>query len=424
MIQNAFFREEIVLMEYLKIEQIAKKWDISVRRVQLLCAEGKIEGAVRFGRAWMIPQTAKKPVDGRTKAGRALVNEDMPLPRKTPFLYMSDLYNTPGTADEVGESLSYNHEAQVLFEAEVAYSRGEIDKVYESANYLLGKHSGFYAVLSAGMLLAQCAVWKGDIHMWRRAKVHIAEAPAKNDLDRDAMQLAISAVDIMIYNVESFPEWFKKGRFDPIHKDAYPAAKVYYAKYLYALGYAVAMGLVKVDGTQGLYIMSVISFSVEPMISWARANNTIMSEIYLRLTCAAIYHNCGKDEDAIYHIDKAIELALPDKLYGVLAEYCRALDTLMERRLSAIDPEAWRIVQKLYKVYNEGWSKLSGTVRGKNILTTLTAKEREVAKLAAFGLSNQEIADKLGMTIPIVKQAIRIVSEKSGLSRSDFAAIL
>lgn len=411
-------------MEYLKIEQVAKKWDISVRRVQLLCAEGKIEGAVRFGRAWMIPKNSKKPVDGRTKVGRSLVNDNMPLPRKTPFLYMSDLYNTPGTADEVGESLAYNHEARILFEAEVAYSRGEIDKVYESANYLLGKHSGFYAVLSAGMLLAQCAVWKGDINMWRRAKVHIAEAPAKNDFDRDAMQLAISAVDIMIYNVESFPEWFKKGNFEPIHKDAYPAANVYYAKYLYALGYSVAMGLVNVEGTQGLYIMSVISFSVEPMISWARANNTVMSEIYLRLTCAAIYHNCGKDEDAIHHIDNAIELALHDKLYGTLAEYCRALDTLMEKRLSLIDADAWKEVQKLYRVYNEGWSKLSGAVRGKNLLTTLSAKEREVAKLAAFGLGNREIANKLGMTVPTVKQAIRIVSEKSGLSRADFAAIL
>ena len=411
-------------MEYLKIEQIAQKWNISVRRVQLLCSEGKIEGAVRFGRAWMIPKNAKKPIDGRTKAGRSLVNENMPLPRKTPFLYMSDLYNTPGTADEVGESLSYNHEAEVLFEAEVAYSRGEIDKVYESANYLLGKHSGFYAVLSAGMLLAQCAIWKGDIYMWRRAKVHIAEAPAKNDIDRDLMQLALSAVDTMIYNVESFPQWFKKGNFEPIHKDAYPAAKVYYAKYLYAFGYAVAMGLVRVEGTQGLYIMSVISYAVEPMISWAIADNTVMSEIYLRLTCAAIYHNCGKDEDATHHIDRAIELALPDKLYGVLAEYCRALDTLMERRLSAIDPDAWREVQKLYKVYNEGWSKLSGAVRGKNILTTLTAKEREVAKLAAFGLGNQEIADKLCVSLSVVKQAVRIVSEKSGLSRSEFAAIL
>lgn len=410
--------------DYMTIAEASERWGISQRQVQHLCTLGSVEGAVKFGRAWMIPKNANKPVDGRTKAARAELDADMPLPRKTPFLYMSDLYNTPGTADEVGASLSYHHEAQVLFEAEVAYSRGEIDKVYDIANYLLSKHSDFYAVLSAGMLLAQCAIWKGDIHMWRKAKVHIAEAPAKNDLDRDAMQLAISAVNIMIYNVENFPEWFKKGRFEPIHKDGYPAAKVYYAKYLYALGYAVAMGLVKVDGTQGLYIMSVISFSVEPMIAWARANNTVMSEIYLRLTCAAIYHNCGKDEDAIYHIDKAIELALPDKLYGVLAEYCRALDTLMERRLSLIDANAWGEVKKLYKIYNEGWSKLSGTVRGKTILTTLSDKEREVAKLAAFGLSNQEIADSLHLSLSVVKQAVRIVSEKSGMSRSDFATIL
>ena len=410
--------------DYMTIAEASERWGISQRQVQHLCTLGSVEGAVKFGRAWMIPKNANKPVDGRTKAARAELDADMPLPRKTPFLYMSDLYNTPGTADEVGASLSYHHEAQVLFEAEVAYSRGEIDKVYDIANYLLSRHSDFYAVLSAGMLLAQCAIWKGDIHMWRKAKVHIAEAPAKNDLDRDAMQLAISAVNIMIYNVENFPEWFKKGRFEPIHKDAYPAAKVYYAKYLYALGYAVAMGLVKVDGTQGLYIMSVISFSVEPMIAWARANNTVMSEIYLRLTCAAIYHNCGKDEDAIYHIDKAIELALPDKLYGVLAEYCRALNTLMEKRLSIMDADAWGEVKMLYKIYNEGWSKLSGTIRGKKILTTLSDKEREVAKLAAFGLSNQEIADNLHLSLSVVKQTVRIVSEKSGMSRSDFATIL
>ena len=411
-------------MDYISIDEAAKKWGLSKRFVQVLCARGRIEGATRLGRAWMIPHNAKKPMDGRTKAARSKRDGDMPLPRKTPFLYMTDLYHTPGTADAVGESLAYNHEAQVLFEAEVAYSRGEIDKVYDIANYLLSKHSGFYAIQSAGMLLAMCAIWKGDIHMWRRAKIHISEAPAKNDDDRDVMQLAISAVDIMVYNVESFPEWFKKGRFEPIHKDAYPAAKVYYAKYLYALGYAVAMGLVKVEGTQGLYIMSVISFSVEPMISWARANNTIMAEIYLRLTCAAIYHNCGKDEDAIYHIDKAIELALPDKFYGVLAEYCRALDSLMEKRLSLIDEGAWKEVKKLYKIYNEGWSKLSGAVRGKTILTTLSDKEREVAKLAAFGMGNQEIADHLHISLSVVKQAVRIVSEKSGLPRSEFAAIL
>ena len=411
-------------MEYVKIQEIAKKWGISERSVQLMCAEGKIEGAKRFGRSWMIPREASRPIDGRTRAARALVEADLPLPRKTPFLYMSDLYSVPGTADEVAEDLAHHHEAYVLFRAEVAYSRGEIDKVYEIASYLLSKHSGFNAVIGAGMLLAMCAVWKGDIDMWRKAKIHIAEAPAQNDYDRDVMLLAISAVDIMIYNVENFPEWFKKGSFEPLHKDAYPAAKVYYAKYLYAFGYDVAMGSHKVEGTQGLYIMSVISYAVEPLISWARANNTVVSEIYLRMTCAAIYHNCGKDKEAIEHIDKAIALALPDKFYGVLAEYCRALDTLIERRLSEIDPAAWAEVKKLYKVYNEGWSHLSGAIRGKNLITTLTAKEREVAKLAAFGMKNPEIAKKLNMSVSVVKQAIRITSEKSGMPRSEFAAIL
>ena len=365
-------------MEYINIDEAARRWGLSKRFVQLLCADGRIEGATRLGRAWMIPKDANKPIDGRTKAAKAQFDTDMALPRKTPFLYMSDLYHTPGTADSVGASLAYNYEAQVLFEAEVAHSRGEIDKVYESARYLLNKHSGFYAVIGAGMLLAMCAIWKGDINMWRRAKVHISEAPAKNDYDRDVMLLAISAVDTMVYNVGNFPEWFKKGSFEPLHKDAYPAAKVYYAKFLYTVAYAVATGVLKIPGAEGLYVMSSVPYTLEPMICWANERNTVMAEIYLRLTCAAVYHNCGKDAEATRHIDRALLLALPDKFYGVLAEYCRALDTLMEKRLSLLDAEAWREVKKLYKVYNEGWSVLSGTVRGKKILTTLSEKEPTV----------------------------------------------
>ena len=411
-------------MEYVKINDMAKKWGLSVRAVQLLCHDGRVEGAMRFGRAWMIPRNAPKPIDGRTKAGREKQDEDLPLPRKTPFLYMSDLYSTPGTADSVAESLAYNHEAQVLFEAEVAYSRGEIDKVYDSANYLLGKHSGFYAVISAGMLLALCAIWKGDLAMWRRAKIHISEAPAKNDMDRDIISLSLTAVDSMLYDVQNFPEWFKMGCFEPLHKDALPAAKVYYAKYLYATGYAVATKEYKLDGIRGLSLMGMIPFAVEPLISWARADETVVSEIYLRMTCAVIYQNCGKTDQAIHHVDRAIALALPDKLYGLLSEYGRTLGPLLETRLSLVDRNVWVEVKQLYKVYNEGWSKLSGAVRGKTIITTLTPKQREVAKLAAFGMTNKEIADKLNMSPSGVKQALQAVTDKTGVGRDAFAAFL
>ena len=125
-----------ISMEYEKIETVSKRWGISARRVQILCGEGKIPGAKRFGRAWMIPADAQKPADGRTRGAKksAVDSEEKPLPRKTPFLYMTNLYDTPGQADAGQEKLKDHREAQMLFAAEVAYSRGEIDKVYESAD--------------------------------------------------------------------------------------------------------------------------------------------------------------------------------------------------------------------------------------------------------------------------------------------------
>ena len=415
------------MKDYIKIDEAARNWGISPRRVQSLCAEGKIEGALRFSRDWMIPKGTEKPVDGRTKAARQQKNPlttDMPLPRKTPFLYMTDLYSTPGSAKESAEKLANNLEAHMLFEAEIAYSQGNIDKVYEHASYLLQKHSGFYAILSAGMLLALCAIWRGDLEMWRRAKVHIAEAPAKTDMDRDIILFSITAVDSMLYDVASFPDWFKIGCFEPLHKDALPAAKVFYAKYLYAAGYGVATKQLELQGVQGLSLMNMLPFTIEPMISQAQADRSIIAELYLRMICATVYHNSGDDVQAIRHLDRAIALALPDKLYGLLAEYRRVLDLLLEQRICLVDPKVWYEINRLQKIYYAGWSKLSGSVRGRTIITTLSPKEREVAKLAAFGMQNSEIATKLHMSLSGVKQAIRIVSEKSGVRRDEFAAIL
>ena len=56
-------------LEYLIIKQAAEKWDISERRIQVLCREGRIEGVKRFGRAWAIPEDAEKPVDARVTTG-------------------------------------------------------------------------------------------------------------------------------------------------------------------------------------------------------------------------------------------------------------------------------------------------------------------------------------------------------------------
>ena len=52
-------------MRYISAQEAASRWEITKRRVQVLCASGRIDGAVRIGNMWVLPEAAEKPVDAR-----------------------------------------------------------------------------------------------------------------------------------------------------------------------------------------------------------------------------------------------------------------------------------------------------------------------------------------------------------------------
>jgi hypothetical protein len=54
---------------YTTVKEISKKWGLTPRTVQIMCAEGKIEGVTKFGNAWAIPVNAVKPTDNRITSG-------------------------------------------------------------------------------------------------------------------------------------------------------------------------------------------------------------------------------------------------------------------------------------------------------------------------------------------------------------------
>lgn len=411
-------------MNYIRIDEAAKKWGLSVRRAQELCKMGRIHGAKRFGTNWMIPREAVRPVDGRSKAGKAEKNKPVScrsIMIKTPFLDMTNLYNASGTADEVIASLSHHPQAQALFAAEIAYSRGEIEKVYQQATYFLEEHGDFYAMLSGGMLLALAAMWNGDVTLWKKAKKHMYEAPWVTDNDRDIIALSIAATDLSIRNTRDFPEWFYRGRFDHLPADAHPAARVYYIKYLFIYAQELAAGRFQLDDVERLGFMRVQPFIMEPMIAQAVSEKTIMAEIYLRLLCSIAYHQTGDDTNAAFHLDRAIALCLPDKLYGPLVEHRRQLGLFLDERLLLADAQAAKKVKELHRVLHDGWVKLHNAVMENNIETKLSAREREIVRLAAFGLSDDRIAEYLHITKASVKSMIHMARNKTGIKdRSEF----
>lgn len=407
-------------MDYITVKEAAQKWGVTPRRVQILCSQEKIKGAYRFGRSWMIPMRAVLP-----SSAKANQVPHLPMPRRSPFLDMTDLYNKSGSADECAEMLVNNPEAYALFKAQIAYRRGEIAQVYKHARYFLNAHSGFNAILGAGMLLANCAIWSGDDEIWYEAKHHICEAPSQTEQEREIISLALAIIDSSIYDNKDYPDWFVAGNFEALPADSHPAAKVFYIKYLYMSAFAVASGQYNLEGIQGLALMKLIPNTIEPLITQAVVDQTIIPEIYLRMSCAVAYHNSGQREKAITHIDKAISLALADRLYGILAEYVRHFDGLLEERLSLKDGDALERIKELSIVYAKNWSKLSGLIRNKNIATNLSVKEREVAKLSAFGFSVKDIAAMLYVSESTIKQTIGRIINKTGIQdKVEFSNII
>ncbi len=407
-------------MNFITAKEASEKWGVSIRRVQILCNQDRIKGAYRFGKSWMIPASAVLP-----NARRKEEEPTLPMPRKSPFLDMTNLYHKAGQAEACTEMLINQPEAHALLCAQIAYRRGEIDKVYEQARYFLNAHSGFYAILGGAMLLAQCAIWRGDIFLWKEAKKHVFEAPCKNEHDRELASLALAIIDSSIYDNKDYPDWFRTGNFEALPGDAHPAAKVFYVKYLYMSAYSVATSQSKMEGMEGLSLMRLIPNAIEPMISQAVLDRTVVPEIFLRMSCAVAYYNSGNRERAIYHIDKAVRLALADGLYGLLTEYTRHLGELLDERIALVDEGAKETVKALYAVYSIGWTRLSGQVRDKYIANNLDAREREIAKLSAFGYTVREIASILYLSESKVSHDITRIVNKTGIqNKKEFAFIL
>ena len=52
-------------MEYLTTAELSVQWNITPRRIGVLCAEGRIDGAIKKGKTWLIPSNSRKPSDKR-----------------------------------------------------------------------------------------------------------------------------------------------------------------------------------------------------------------------------------------------------------------------------------------------------------------------------------------------------------------------
>lgn len=147
----------------------------------------------------------------------------------------------------------------------------------------------------------------------------------------------------------------------------------------------------------------------------------IICHVYINIHLAAAYYKIFNNNKALFHLSKALDIAMPDKLYIPFVENASYIynmmdelvkdTTLYKKELLIILDESKKYITLKDKIIKENFNKNK---------FGLTEKEAETVELAAKGFTNKEIAQKLFISENTVKLRLKNIFIKLNIkSRSE-----
>lgn len=327
---------------------------------------------------------------------------------------------TPGEAEHEADALEkyiavyakltngHGSGGDVLFRAELAFYRGDLGDAeilaYKTA-YLAESNKQGVVLLGAAHLLAEIALHKADTAGWQNAVSSMERAASftwqNNFVTRALADITRGNLFFELKNQENIAAWLKNGEFTEHRILPFMINNALYVHLSYLMQqeeYAQLLGKVQAILAEGLV--------KEPL-----------SQILVDLTMAICYLGMGNRERVAALIEHSIQTALPDGLTYLSAGYSWSLDGLMDQIIQEKYPQLFNKFIEGKRRFRIGWDVLYNAMFRNELPSDLTAREYEVAKLAAGGLRNSEIAEKLMVTENTVRFHLRTVFQKLDIDR-------
>lgn len=385
-------------MEYRTAKETAKQWNISERLVQRYCAQGRIEGARKFGTSWGIPVRAVKPSDPRKEPRAEYPSIRLPLDpglmplMNTPFL--------PGCCREAVDAMEDGAQKEIAL-AEYWYFTGQAERAAEQVKPYLSS-SDAPIRLSACLIYTYASLPLGEIDSARLALKMLRQEASREGADpalRAASGFAGAAAAVLLHL--PLPEELPPvGEFLPLLPPGLRAFSLYVqAHRLYLRGeYGKSVGVVEATLAMG-------------------AERYPIPAVYLHLVAVMDYMSMKQLEEAQRHLLAAWQLAEPDDLIEGFAEHHGLLGGMLEAVIKPGWPEQFKRMIAITYRFSAGWRRVHNPVTGHDVADNLTTTEFAVAMLAARGWTNQEIGLHMNLSPHTVKQHVSIAMQKLGVER-------
>lgn len=374
----------------------AERLGCSLRAVQKWAKEGKIEGAKKVGRDWMIPVTAARPgnlTEKETVEGGKRILIGMPLP----FL---EGHFESGKGKEFIESIG-NIDDRRLALSEYYYYTGEFEKCSEIAEVYADYHNP--AVKFAASILGLCS----NIALKHINKTQFAVEAVTEALEKDRVREA----EPEFHAARVFSAWIIDTQFHITVHDLPPIED--YMRWLpgghriYA-GYLLAYkAIVEKDYGRALGIAEA-SLAL-------RSYDYPVSLVYVYIIKAIAHMNQMQVDKAKECIESAWMIAGPNGFIVPFVEHYNLLHGLIEVYFKQKDPKVFQKIQSLAKDYNVGWFAVRNRMTDNLIADNLTLTEFTIAMLYSRNWKAKDISEYLDLSERTIKNYIQIIYEKLGI---------
>lgn len=277
------------------------------------------------------------------------------------------------------------------------YVNAEIE-AYKSVN-MGGKMMSNGIFACAMFILIRLAMVKGDLAEVESMlnKLHKDEEQKRNYQFLYIVDMIEAYVYAYLNQRERIPCWIRNGEIntDRILFQAKPYLNIVYGRVLISNGeYLKLIGL----SDHFMEISSIFP--------------NLLGQVYTLIYLAAANKQIFRDDEAVLNIRKALDIAMPDELYLPFVENGEFIQSLLAQVSS--EGSFQKEISRICSMYNKYRVVLDKIKKGQfaQDKPKLTERESEIARLAAQGLTNKEIGERLFVSPNTIKTQLKSIFEK------------
>lgn len=391
----------MLITEYDTAQEAAVRLGVTVRAIQKQAAAGRIPGAVRHGRTWMIPSDYNPAA---WKAQRAKENDTTDGPERAPFRQAMPLLSNAypaGKAMEYIRTIRDADDRQIAL-AEYYYFSGQAEKCIKAAESYLDCHDPALRC-SASLLCTFANLSRGHTHLTRFAMSRLQQQLQESFHADTPVQL--QAIGVFNATAMSVQLHLPTDGIPPLENylKHLPEGVKLYACYVLAHKAYLEKNYEKCLTTAELAL--VLSPEEYPIAA-----------VYLHIAAAMAQANMKRIEEARRHIDEAWKIAQPDDLIEAFGEHHGLLQGMIEVYFRKNDPAAFQRIVAITHAFSAGWRRIHQSETGRDVADNLTTMEFTVAMLYSRGWQAKEIAEHLQVSERTVFNRISDIFTKLGIS--------